>query len=91
MKSLSNAGLNIALFQSQTMDGAGNKAGCQSGCTTQFLKDSPRAAYHYCFSHDLNLALCKSCQIKEIATCNAEHNKTAWYIPESTPLSVPED
>ena len=30
MKSLSNAGLDIALCQSQTMDSAGNMAGCQS-------------------------------------------------------------
>ena len=54
---------NIA---SQTMDGAGNMAGSPAGCAALFTKESPKAVYHYCSSHDLNLALCKSCQVKEV-------------------------
>ena len=50
-----------------TMDGAGNMAGKQMGCAARFSHLSPKAIYHYCSSHDLNLALCKSCQIKEVS------------------------
>ena len=32
----------------------------------QLRKESPKATYHYCSSHDLNLALCKSCDVKKI-------------------------
>ena len=66
IESLTNAGLDIQFCRSQTMDGAGNMSGKQAGCAARFTKQCPRAVYHYCSSHDLNLALCKSCQVKEI-------------------------
>lgn len=50
----------------QTMDGAGNMAGTRVDCATLISKTSPKALHHYCSSHDLNLALCKSCEEKEI-------------------------
>ena len=62
---------NIA---SQTMDGAGNMAGSPAGCAALFTKESPKAVYHYCSSHDLNLALCKS----EGSPCNVKYIKTAF-------------
>jgi len=40
-------------------------AGKQAGCAARFTQQSPRALYHYCSSHDLNLALCKSCNVTE--------------------------
>jgi hypothetical protein len=49
-----------------TMDGAGNMAGKQAGCAARFTQLSPKALYHYCSSHDLNLALCKCCSVREI-------------------------
>ena len=66
IKALTNNGLDIQYCRSQTMDGAGNMAGTQAGCAALFTKESPKAVYHYCSSHDLNLALCKSCQVKEV-------------------------
>jgi len=65
--SLKEAGFDIKMCRSMTMDGAGNMAGKQMGCAARFLHLSPKAIYHYCSSHDLNLALCKSCQIKEVS------------------------
>ena len=41
-------------------------AGKQAGCAARFTQQSPRALYHYCSSHDLNLAICKSCSVTEI-------------------------
>ena len=48
------------------MDGAGNMAGKQKGSAARFTNQYPRAVYHYCCSHDLNLALRKSCNVKEV-------------------------
>jgi len=48
------------------MDGAGNMAGQQKGCAVQFKEQTLNPVYHYCASHDLNLALCKSCSLKEV-------------------------
>jgi hypothetical protein len=48
------------------MDGAGNMSGKYNGCAAKFREQSSKAVYHYCSSHDLNLVLCKSSQVKEI-------------------------
>lgn len=66
VSSLTEAGLDIQFCRSQTMEGAGNMAGKQAGCAARFKLLSPKADYHYCSSPDLNLALCKCCQVKEI-------------------------
>ena len=65
VKCLIDSGLDIKLCRSQTLHGAGNMAGKHAGFASHFLKLSPRAYYHYCSNHDLNLALCKSCEVKE--------------------------
>ena len=66
IKSLTDVGLDIKNCRSKTMDGAGNMSGKNIGCAALFTKESPRAVYHYCSSHDLSLVLCKSCTISEI-------------------------
>ena len=66
IKALTNNGLDIQYCRSQTMDGVGNMAGTQAGCAALFTEESLKAVYHYCSSHDLNLALCKSWQVEEV-------------------------
>ena len=66
IEALTGVGLDVKLCRSQTMDGAGNMSGKYSGFAAQLRKESPKATYHYCSRHDLNLALCKSCDVKEI-------------------------
>ena len=66
IKSQQSCGLDVQFCRSMTMDGAGNMAGKQAGCAARFTQQSPRALYHYCSNHDLNLALCKSCSVTEI-------------------------
>ena len=66
VKSLMEAGLDIQFCRSHTMDGAGNMSGKQAGCAARFQLLSPKANYHYYSSYDLNLALCKCCDTKEI-------------------------
>ena len=63
---LTDSGLDIKLCWYQTLDGKGNTADKHAGFATHFLKLSPRASYHYCSNHDLNLTLCKSCEVKEV-------------------------
>ena len=45
-------------------DGAGNMAGQFKGCAAQILKDFPQAIYYHCASHQLNLVLSKTANIK---------------------------
>ena len=66
IESLTKAKLDTQLCRSQTMDGAGNMSGKYNGCAAKFTEHSLKALCHYCCSHDLNLVLCKSCELKEI-------------------------
>lgn len=63
---LTKVGLNIQNCRSQTMDGAGNMTGCTKGVAARITQICPKAIYHYCSSHDLNMAICKSCDVKEV-------------------------
>ena len=65
-RSLTEVGLDIQNCRAQTMDGAGNMSGKHIGSAAQFIWQSPRAVYHYCASRNLNLVLCKSCNVTEI-------------------------
>ena len=62
-------GLDPNYCRSQTMDGVGNMADKYSGVAARFTEQYPLTVYHYCSSHKLNLALCKSCSIKEVQIC----------------------
>ena len=64
--SLTLVGLDINCCRFQTMDGAANMAGRQSGCAARFTRQAPKAVYIHCASHDLNLALGKCWNVKEI-------------------------
>ncbi|CAC5414251.1 unnamed protein product [Mytilus coruscus] len=66
VKALTDAGLDIQFCHAQTMDGAGNMSGKNLGCVAQFTRLSPRTVYHFCASHNLNLVLCKCCNVPEI-------------------------
>ena len=46
--SLSGVGLDVKACRSQTMDGAGNMAGCHRVCAVLFRKEAPRTIYNYC-------------------------------------------
>lgn len=58
---MNEVGLDPNYCRSQTMDGAGNMSGKHSGCAARFKDQYPKAVYHYCSCHDLNLAISKSC------------------------------
>lgn len=66
IKSLSSAGIDVRCCRSQTKDGAANMSGKYNGFAAKFQEVSPKAMYHYCCNHDLNLVLCKSCQVREV-------------------------
>ena len=77
---LNEIGLYPNYCRSQTMDGEANMAGKYSGVAATFTEQYPLTVYHYCSSHDLNLALCKSCSIKEVQFNMSWHIKKAGDI-----------
>ena len=79
-------GLDPNYCRSQTMDGAGNMAGKYSGVVARFTEQYPFTVYNYCSSHDLNLALCKSCSIKEVQICLDTFKKLGIFLKYSPKL-----
>ena len=68
LESVQSANLDPKFCRSQTYDGAANMAGKVKGAAKLFAEkaDNARAPYFHCASHELNLALSKSCKIPEI-------------------------
>ncbi|XP_035989381.1 zinc finger MYM-type protein 1-like isoform X2 [Fundulus heteroclitus] len=66
LTSLKKVDLDPKLCRAQGYDGAGNMAGRVNGCAANFCKESPRAKYFHCASHQLNLALSKSSSVLDI-------------------------
>lgn len=52
--------------RAQGYDGAGAMSGHLNGCQANFRSAVPQAHYYHCGSHQLNLALTKSCQIRNV-------------------------
>ena len=80
VKCLTDSGLDIKLCRSQTLDGTGSMARKHAGFASHFFKLSPQASYNYCSNHDLNLALCKGCEVKEVHAVNVRHIETIRHI-----------
>ena len=63
---LNDIGVDEANCRAQGYDGAGAMSGHLNGCQKIFRDHVPLAHYYHCSSHQLNLALTKSCAAREI-------------------------
>ncbi|XP_062512673.1 52 kDa repressor of the inhibitor of the protein kinase-like [Corticium candelabrum] len=63
---LRQLGLDETRCRAQAYDGAGAMSGHLNGCQKNFRDHVPRAQYYHCCSHQLNLALTKSCNVSEV-------------------------
>ncbi|XP_071821470.1 52 kDa repressor of the inhibitor of the protein kinase-like [Apostichopus japonicus] len=83
LDTLTALGLNPQDCRGQTYDGAGNMAGKERGCAARFQEVSPRAHYHHCSSHSLNLALSKACSVTEITLMLSAIKSTGLFFEGS--------
>ena len=63
---LKQLSLDETRCRAQAYDGAGAMSGHLNGCQKNFRDHVPRAQYYHCCSHQLNLALTKSCNVSEV-------------------------
>ena len=66
IQALRKFNLQPELCRAQTYDGAGSMAGRLNRCAARFQREIPEAVYYHCASHQLNLTLSKTSNIKEI-------------------------
>lgn len=63
IRRVTELGLDISRCRGQGYDGAGSVADSQNGASAHILRINRKAVYTHCYSHRLNLAICKSFQI----------------------------
>ena len=84
--------LNLRLEDtvSQTYDGAANFSGHIKGCAKLFQATVEHAQYFHCSNHDLNLALCHTCndvpEIRNMLSSMTELGLFLKYSPKRTML-----
>ncbi|MCG8625824.1 MAG: DUF4371 domain-containing protein, partial [Proteobacteria bacterium] len=84
--------LNLRLEDtvSQTYDGAANFSGHIKGCAKLFQATVEHAQYFHCSNHDLNLALCHTCndvpEIRNMLSSMTELGLFFKYSPKRTML-----
>ena len=61
---ISELKLDINDCRGQGYDGAAAVSGSKNGMAAHIIKENPKAIYTHCFSHRLNLSVCKTCKIQ---------------------------
>ena len=77
---LRSHGLDIELLRGQEYDGAGVMSGRTRDVAARIQREFPKALYVHCYSHKLNLAIMKSCDIVTIRNAFRVINKVANFF-----------
>ena len=81
---LKDIGLDPKSCRAQAFDGAGAMSGHLNGCQAKFKEHVPEATYFHCASHQLNLALTKTCSVKPVQ-CMLADLQALWIFFKYSP------
>ena len=59
--------LDINYFRGQGYNVTAAVSGSKNNMAAYIIKENPKAVYTHCFSHRLNLSICKTCKIRIVA------------------------
>ena len=59
--------LDINYFRGQGYNVTVAVSGSKNNMAAYIIKENPKAVYTHCFSHRLNLSICKTCKIRSVA------------------------
>lgn len=76
-------GLDIKNIRGQGYDGAANMSGNKEGLQAYISREQPLALYTHCYSHCLNLVLCKACSIPVIRNTIGKLKECTNFIRDS--------
>ena len=80
LEAISELKLDINDCRGQGYDGAAAVSGSKNSMTTHIIKENPKAIYTYCFSHRLNLSICKTCKIKSVANIMEQIQELSYFF-----------
>ena len=89
LKKLSECNLDVKNLRGQGYDGASVMSGKVSGVSSQIMQIQPRAMYHHCQAHNLNLVISSSCkQVPEIRNLFDSITALTWFLGASPKRKV---
>ena len=67
LEAVSELKLDINDCRAQGYDGTAAVSASKNNMAAYIIKENPKAVYTHCFSHRLNLSICKTCKIHSAA------------------------
>ena len=83
LSKVSDLGLDISRCRGQGYDGAGSVSGKQNGAAAHILRVNRKALYTHCYSHRLNLAICKNFKIISVNNMMETVQKISFFFKNS--------
>ena len=80
--------LDINDCRRQGYDGAAAVSGSKNGIAAHIIKENPKAICIHCFSHRLNLSLCKTCKIQSVANMMEQIKELSYFFNFSKPRQL---
>ena len=77
---ISQLKLDINDCRGQGYDGAAAVSGSKNGMAAHVIKKNPKAIYTHCFSHRINLNICKTCKIQSVANIMEEIKELSYFL-----------
>ena len=88
LASVSELKLDINDCRGQDSDGAAAVSGSKNGMAAHIIKENPKAIYTHCFSHRLNLSICKTCKIQSVANIMGQIKELSYFFNVSEPRQL---
>ena len=85
---ISELKLDINDCRGQGYDGAAAVSGSKNGMAAHIIKENPKAIYTHCFSHRLNLSICKTCKIQSVANIMEQIKELSNFFNFSVPRQL---
>ena len=85
---ISELKLDINDCRGQGYDGAAAVSGSKNGMAAHIIKENPKAIYTHCFSHRLNLSICKTCKIQSVANIMEQIKELSYFFNFSEPRQL---
>ena len=72
----------------QGYDGAAAVSERTNGMAAHIINENPKAIYTHCFSHRLNLSICKTCKIQSVANIMEQIKELSYFFNFSEPRQL---
>ena len=85
LEAVSELKLDINDCRAQGYDRTAAVSASKNNMAAYIIKENPKAVYTHCFSHKLNLSICKTCKIQSAANIMKQIKELLYFFDFSGP------